>query len=395
MSLPKIYNINISCPGTKTTGSSFYYMKHISGLRYDCMYIDNRHLPLATEINENSIVYLNFIDVYSGPIKYSTDTKPGGTGYWILFNFPERIPKLDTLSSKYKDKINVKKYGWGDNFYFDVFSFIITTTVETRFLPTNNFLRQNTIDFLPYMKTINDKFLSTNGILSLDLSNNTITPYIKVLNNNKITDSSFNEYVKTVKNKYSKMNPPAYYIKSDTPKEDPKYIQFSEKKNKFIKNLENIYNKYKLYSQTMSSPSQTMSSPSQMMSSPYQLLSIASPVIYQAPAVFYKPISCDEECQAGLDETLIQEDFTNRKEGFTNSNVKIPNTELINEQVLEEQGLAERLHILLYVWFVIMIIVIYVFIICIMSENGWNPLANYVLIGISLFTFYHIYKNMV
>lgn len=84
------------------------------------------------------------------------------------------------------------------------------------------------------------------------------------------------------------------------------------------------------------------------------------------------------------------------REGFSNGdNVKIPDTRLILEQVLEEQGLAERLYILMYVWFVIVIIVVYVFFLTMISENGWNPLANYVLIGISLFTFYYIYKNIV
>ena len=84
------------------------------------------------------------------------------------------------------------------------------------------------------------------------------------------------------------------------------------------------------------------------------------------------------------------------REGFSNGdNVKIPDTRLILEQVLEEQGLAERLYILMYVWFVIVIIVVYVFFLTMISENGWNPLANYALIGISLFTFYYIYKNIV
>ena len=83
-------------------------------------------------------------------------------------------------------------------------------------------------------------------------------------------------------------------------------------------------------------------------------------------------------------------------EGFSNGdNVKIPDTRLISEQVLEEQGLAERLYMLMYVWFVIVIIVVYVFFMTMNSENGWNPLANYVLIGISLFTVYYIYKNIV
>ncbi len=81
-------------------------------------------------------------------------------------------------------------------------------------------------------------------------------------------------------------------------------------------------------------------------------------------------------------------------ERFENSDVKVPDTQLINDQVLEEQGLAEKTHILLYVWFVITIIVLYVFMICMVSENGWHPLANYVLIGILVFSFYYIYKNI-
>lgn len=81
-------------------------------------------------------------------------------------------------------------------------------------------------------------------------------------------------------------------------------------------------------------------------------------------------------------------------EGFTN-NIKLPNTELIHEQVLEEQGLATRFHILLYTWFFIMLFVVFVFIITAISENGWNPLSKIVLTGIFLFSFYHIYKNIV
>jgi hypothetical protein len=97
-------------------------------------------------------------------------------------------------------------------------------------------------------------------------------------------------------------------------------------------------------------------------------------------------IKCDDKCKRGMDERLI-------KEGFEN-NVKIPNVQLINEQVLEEQNLAEKTHLLLYVWLVITIFVFYVFVICMISENGWNPLANYVLVGILLFSFYYIFKNI-
>jgi hypothetical protein len=104
-------------------------------------------------------------------------------------------------------------------------------------------------------------------------------------------------------------------------------------------------------------------------------------------------IICDDTCKAGMDDRLIKEGFNSVKEGF--DNVKIPNTQLINEQVLEEQNLADRLHMLLYVWVVIAVFVFYVFVICMLSENGWNPLANYVLVGILVFSFYYIYKNIV
>ena len=103
--------------------------------------------------------------------------------------------------------------------------------------------------------------------------------------------------------------------------------------------------------------------------------------------IFNNPILCDAECKAGLDTRLL-------KEGFTNDRVKIPNIELINEQVLEEQNLAQRLYVLLYIWFFIAIFIFYVFVITMMSENGWNPLANYVLFIILLFSVYYIYKNI-
>jgi hypothetical protein len=109
--------------------------------------------------------------------------------------------------------------------------------------------------------------------------------------------------------------------------------------------------------------------------------------------IYLDSIQCDDTCKAGMDQRLLKEGFNNVKEGF--DNVKIPNTQLINEQVLEEQNLADRLHMMLYVWVVIAVFVFYVFMICILSENGWNPLANYVLIGILVFSFYYIYKNIV
>ena len=98
-----------------------------------------------------------------------------------------------------------------------------------------------------------------------------------------------------------------------------------------------------------------------------------------------EPIKCDDKCIKGMDTRLI-------KEGFE---LKVPNTQLIEEQVLEEQNLANRLHMLLYVWLVITIFIVYVFVICMISENGWNPLANYVLIVILFFSFYYIYKNII
>ena len=93
----------------------------------------------------------------------------------------------------------------------------------------------------------------------------------------------------------------------------------------------------------------------------------------------------------GMNRELLLSDGI---EGFTNSTVKIPNTKLIEQQLLEEQGIVGRSYVLLYVWFVITIIVIYVLFVSMTSNNGYHPLANYVLIGISLFIFYYIFKNI-
>jgi hypothetical protein len=82
------------------------------------------------------------------------------------------------------------------------------------------------------------------------------------------------------------------------------------------------------------------------------------------------------------------ESFKNYKEGFNDT------IEEIDKKVSEEKHLANRLHILLYVWFIIGLFVLVVFILCIISDNGWNPLATYLLIAIVLFSFYYIFKNI-
>jgi soluble cytochrome b562 len=82
------------------------------------------------------------------------------------------------------------------------------------------------------------------------------------------------------------------------------------------------------------------------------------------------------------------ESFKNYKEGFNET------IEQIDKKVSEEKHLANRLHILLYVWFIIGLFILVVFILCIISDNGWNPLATYSLIAIVLFSFYYIFKNI-
>ncbi len=79
---------------------------------------------------------------------------------------------------------------------------------------------------------------------------------------------------------------------------------------------------------------------------------------------------------------------------MSTDNPKVPNVDLINQQLLEEQHMATRLYVLLYIWLLITIFVITVFVLSMVSENGFHPLANYVFIFVFLFSFYYIYKNI-
>jgi len=98
--------------------------------------------------------------------------------------------------------------------------------------------------------------------------------------------------------------------------------------------------------------------------------------------IVYDLILCDAACEEQI--------------RFKSTGLERPNP-FINKKNInleESKEFTNRNYLLLYVWFIIMLIVIYVLVITIVSENSYHPLMNVIIFIFLFYSFYNIFSNL-
>ena len=96
----------------------------------------------------------------------------------------------------------------------------------------------------------------------------------------------------------------------------------------------------------------------------------------------YPLIECDSNCKKKIDEKASV------------ANIKSPYVKK-NEKIVEESIIStNKTYTLLYGWFILMIIVIYVLIIAVVSENSYHPLMNIIIFIFLVYMSYYLYNNL-
>jgi hypothetical protein len=96
----------------------------------------------------------------------------------------------------------------------------------------------------------------------------------------------------------------------------------------------------------------------------------------------YEPIDCDKNCRNKL---IYRERVGTRPNPFIKK----------NENTLEDsKNSANNSYMFLYIWFIVMVIIIYVFILAIVSDNSYHPLMNIIIFIFLVYLTYYMFNNL-
>ena len=96
----------------------------------------------------------------------------------------------------------------------------------------------------------------------------------------------------------------------------------------------------------------------------------------------YELINCDKGCK---DKLKYKERVGDRPNPFIKKNENI---------VEDSKNSTNKSYMFLYIWFIVMVIIIYVFILAIVSDNSYHPLMNIIIFIFLLYLSYYMFNNL-